>query len=68
MHFHQVLIRHLLIAQVVRTIAHRCPDEPRLVGAEFVAEIETAVGAAMHETYCQLFDEVSGMNLMNANE
>ena len=63
-HLYAVRTTQRVRSQVMHVVAHRAPRHPALQGDDFAADIEAAVGAAVHAELCRLFDEVSAMHGM----
>lgn len=59
-HLYAVRTSQRLVSHVMHVVANRAPrNATQLKGEEFAAELESAVGAAMHAELCRIFDEVS---------
>ena len=58
-HLYAVRATQRLVRQVLATIRYRIPDDKRLQGSSVAAELESAVGAAVHSEFCRVFDDVS---------
>ena len=65
-HLYAVRVAQRLTSQVGHVVRHRAPKPvpPELRGADFHAELESAIGAAVHAELCRVFDEVGALYLL----